>query len=72
MKNFPYFSESSKKIFQQNGAPAHYAVGVRAALDKSLNRRWFGKRASLAENPPRSPDLTVPDFYLWGHIKAII
>ena len=22
--------------------------------------------------PPRSPDLTTMDFFLWGHIKALI
>jgi hypothetical protein len=22
--------------------------------------------------PPRSPDLSVPDFFLWGHLKNIV
>ena len=26
----------------------------------------------MAEYPPRSPDVTVPDFHLWRHLKAII
>ncbi|KAJ4431225.1 hypothetical protein ANN_19822 [Periplaneta americana] len=31
--------------------------------------RWIGRRGSAAEFPPRSPDLTPPDFYLWGALK---
>ena len=25
---------------------------------------------SQEARPPRSPDLTPPDFYLWGHLKG--
>ena len=37
----------------------------------SLLRGVFGDPIiSQGTWPPRSPDLTPPDFYLWGHLKA--
>uniref|UniRef100_A0A803JU31 Tc1-like transposase DDE domain-containing protein n=1 Tax=Xenopus tropicalis TaxID=8364 RepID=A0A803JU31_XENTR len=47
-------------FFQQDGAPSHYGCQVR-----------IGRRGPV-EWPPRSPDLTPLDFYLWGHLKAIV
>jgi hypothetical protein len=54
--------------FQQDGAPAHYAVNVRAWLDLKFKNRWIGRRGPI-EWPPRSPDLTPCDFFLWGYLK---
>lgn len=54
--------------FQQDGAPAHYAAGVRAWLDQHFPGRWIGRRGPL-EWPPRSPDLAPCDFFLWGYLK---
>jgi hypothetical protein len=37
-------------------------------------RTVFGNRIlsqfALIQWPPRSPDLSAPDFFLWGHLKA--
>lgn len=60
-------------IFQQDGAPPHWHMDVRGYLNQFLPGRWIG-RATNADNtfctwPPRSPDLTVCDFFLWGYIK---
>ena len=33
--------------------------------------RWIGRGGSMAW-PPRSPDLTLMDSFLWDHIKALI
>jgi hypothetical protein len=30
--------------------------------------QWIGRRGAV-EYPPRSPDLTPLDFYLWGTLK---
>lgn len=52
-------------IFQQDSATAHTA-------DDSLNfiQEIFEDRViSKGLWPPRSPDLTVCDFYLWGNLK---
>lgn len=58
-------------IFQQDGAPAHYALPVRQYLDQHFPGHWIGRRGSI-EWPPRSPDLSPLDFFLWGHLKSRI
>lgn len=54
--------------FQQDGAPAHYAVLVRTYLDLVFPNRWIGRLGPISW-PPRSPDLTPLDFFLWGFLK---
>ncbi len=49
--------------FQQDGAPVHYALDVRAWLDSKFKNRWIGRRGPI-NWPPRSPDLTPCDFFL--------
>lgn len=55
-------------IFQQDGAPAHYARLVRDYLDLVFPNRWIGRMGHIAW-PPRSPDLTPLDYFLWGFLK---
>ena len=55
-------------IFQQDGAPPHFAIPVRQYLNQKLGNRWIGRGGPVAW-PPRSPDLTPCDFFLWGYIK---
>jgi transposase len=51
--------------FQQDNAPAHTA---RATLQQIED--YFGNRViSKGLWPARSPDLTPPDFFLWGYVK---
>ncbi|KAL1268514.1 hypothetical protein QQF64_033877 [Cirrhinus molitorella] len=59
------------EFFQQDGAPPHYGCQVRAFLDEQFPEKWIGRRGPV-EWPPRSHDLTHLDFYLWGHLKAIV
>lgn len=54
--------------FQQDGAPAHFGIQVRHFLDATFPNRWIGRRGKI-EWPPRSPDLTPLDFFLWGFLK---
>lgn len=57
-------------VWQQDGAPAH---GVRPVTD-FLNQRypqWIGKNGTVRW-PPRSPDLTELDFFLWGHLQGVV
>lgn len=54
--------------FQHDGAPPHYGVNVRQYLNEIFPDRWIGRRGPI-EWPPRSPDLTPLDFFLWGYIK---
>ena len=58
-------------MFQQDGAPPHYALFVRQYLDQTFPGRWIGRRGAI-EWPPRSPDLSPLDFFLWGHLKSKI
>lgn len=57
--------------YQHDGCPAHFSQRVRDFLNVRYLNRWIG-RGSLFPWPPRSPDLTVLDFYLWGRIKDIV
>lgn len=58
-------------IFQQDGAPPHYAMAVRNYLNEVYPGRWIGRRGTI-EWPARSPDFSPLDFFLWGHIKSKI
>ena len=66
----PYFNSvhGRNSYYQQDGAPAHYHNEVRAMLDDQLKDRWIGRRGVI-EWPPRSPDLSVCDFFLWGYLR---
>lgn len=54
--------------FQQDGAPAHLARETLAMLRQYFPGRLISKFGDL-NWPPRSPDLTAPDFFLWGYLK---
>jgi len=58
-------------IFQHDGAPAHFQRQVRNILDAHFPERWIGRDGPIIW-PPRSPDLNVLDFFVWGHIKNLI
>lgn len=53
---------------QQDGAPAHNAKVVIDYLNQHFPQSWLGTRGPL-EWPPRSPDLTPLDFFLWSYLK---
>ena len=65
------FSHFSDLHFQQDGAPAHYAKDVRQWLDETFPGCWIGRRGPI-KWPARSPDLTPPDFFLWGVLKNAV
>ena len=51
-------------IYQQDGAPPHWAIIVRKQLNHIFNDRWCGRDGPIPW-PPNIPDLTPPDF-LYG------
>ena len=57
--------------FQHNGAPPHYTRHVSEYLNESFPKRWLGRGGRVAW-PPRSPDLTPLDYYLWGHMNTLV
>ncbi len=54
--------------FQQDGAPGHSAGST-----TDLLREFFGERL-IAKGlwPPRSCDMTPPDYFLWGMVKDYV
>ena len=40
-------------------------------LDRQFTGHWIGRRGPV-DWPPSSPDLTLLDFYPWGHLKAMV
>lgn len=52
--------------FQQDGATAHTAANSMQLLDEFFGERIISKNVW----PPRSPDLSPLDFYLWGAAKS--
>lgn len=54
--------------YQQDGAAAHFARLVRTYLDLVFPNRWIGRLGPISW-PPRSPDLTPLDYFLWGFLK---
>ena len=74
---FPQLAEDSTDfVYQHDGAPPHWSLDVRAYLNDELPHRWIGRVGAndlaFLPWPPRSPDLTPCDFFLWGHIKDIV
>ncbi|KAJ4444011.1 hypothetical protein ANN_05800 [Periplaneta americana] len=57
--------ELSQGYFQQDGATCHTSNE-----SMELTASFFDDRI-ISRNlwPPRSPDLTMPDFFLWGYLK---
>lgn len=68
---YPLVQHHEDFFFQQDGAPPHYATAVREWLNETFTDRWIGRRGPM-EWPARSPDLTPPDFFLWGVLKDLV
>lgn len=51
--------------FQQDGATCHTSNETMDMLEAFFGDRLISKNLW----PPRSPDLTIPDFFLWGYLK---
>ena len=54
-------------VFQQDGATCHTA---------GVNQEWVGEHypgfIDKSAWPAKSPDLTVPDYYVWGRLKELV
>ena len=59
-------------ILQLYGAPRHFHRNVPVLLNR-VQQRWIGCAAKGDNHhlpwPPRSPDQTPCDFFLWGFVK---
>lgn len=52
-------------------APSHYGRPVRQFLNEMFGTRWIGHQPASHLWPPRSPDLTPLDLFLWRAVKEI-
>ena len=63
-------NEHENFIYQQDGAPPHWKLTVRAYLNNCLSRKWIGRGGGednvVLKWPPRSPDLTPCEFFSMG------
>lgn len=77
-KFFPEFCRlpnAPELLFMQDGAPPHWQKDVRSWLNEKFPGRWIGRGGAEDLNitwPPRSPDLTPADFFLWGFVKGLV
>ena len=61
----------SRVWYQQDGASSHTARVVLAGLQEKFPGRVISKGGNVPW-PPRSPDLSINDFFLWGHVKNVV
>ena len=57
-------------VWQQDGAPYHRSQEINNYLSNRY-QYWIGENGNLGW-PPRSPDLTPMDYFLWGTLKEIV
>ena len=62
-------ADRERAWWAQDGAPPHRRRTVTARLAELCGNRVIALNHQV-EWPPRSPDLTPLDFFLWGHLKA--
>lgn len=65
------FGDLDNVWFQQDGAPAHTANLTKEFITSHFLNRVIS-HGFPHEWPPRSPDLTPCDFFLWGVVKDIV
>jgi hypothetical protein len=53
---------------QQDEGTSHTASSTMEMLKQFSDDRIISKNLS----PPRSPDLTPPDYFLWGYLKQVV
>ena len=57
-------------IHQQDGAPPHFANITLTFLDEQFPARWIGRGSPCITWSAGLPDLTPPDFFVWGFVKG--
>ena len=55
----------------QDRASPHFSCFVTDVLNERFLDAWIGRGEPIPW-PPRSPDLSPLDFFLWGYIKNIV
>jgi len=60
--------DESNSWFQQDSATSHTAASTMVILHEIFGENLISKGLW----PPRSPDLTSPDFFLWSYLKDTV
>ena len=68
LHSFVTEKEMDEFFFQQDGAPSHTARPVMESLRSKFNGKLISRFGDF-ELPSISPDITPPDFFLWGCLK---
>jgi len=64
---FPGYNQ--RTWFQQDGATSHTSNASLSRVQEIFPRKLISKGGDIIW-PPRSPDLTPLDFFLWGYLKS--
>lgn len=67
LQDFDGFNQRS--WFQQDGATCHTSNDSLSAVREIFGKKVISKRGDI-NWPPRSPDLSPMDFFLWGYLKS--
>lgn len=70
MNNLP-LAEHRQIFYQHDGAPPHNSFLVNNFLQETFYDKWIANNGPFLW-PPRSPDLSVLDYFIWGTIKDIV
>jgi hypothetical protein len=62
-------NQTNRIIWMQDGATPHVSYPVKLLLKKHFGDRIISRHFDFSW-PPRSPDLTPADFWLWGYLKS--
>lgn len=66
-----YRGNTSRVWFQQDGATCHTANVSIELLKSVFPEKLISKKGDI-EWPPRSPDLSPCDYFLWGYLKSVV
>lgn len=58
-------------FYQHDGAPPHNGHLVNNYLQNLYDDQWIANNGPICW-PPRSPDLSVLDYFIWGTIKNMV
>lgn len=64
----PKVADNPEVWFQQDGATAHTSGATISLLHEIFGNRLISRNSEFIW-PPRSPDLSAADFFLWGYLK---
>jgi hypothetical protein len=63
--------DSNDMLFQQDRAPPHFHKEVTDFVNHKFPEKWIGRGGPISW-PPRSPDLTPLDFFIFGGTSRML